>query len=363
VNGAEQPRERELARLIGGVIRDRLPAGWSLEEGAEGRADQGCADLVLTFRAPDGSSALVIGELKQVLEGRDVGPVAGKLAAYRAQFGAVVGIVGARYLSPQTRARLTERGISYVDVTGNLRLQVDAPALFLADRGADADPWRGPGRPRGTLKGAPAAAIVRAILDLSSEWTMSDLIAISGVSTGAAYRVVDFLETEGLVERPSRGVIVVLDWVRVLRRWGEDYGFVRNTTVSRWIAPRGLDDLIARAADSPASLQYCFTGTVAAAEWAEYAPTRAAMVYTHDASATAETWGLRPAEAGANVLLGEPELRVPFVRTAKRADELTLAAPAQVAVDLMSGPGRNPAEAEELLDWMQAHEKSWRGHR
>ena len=30
------------------------------------------------------------------------------------------------------------------------------------------------------------------------------------------------------------------------------------------------------------------------------------------------------------------------------------------AVDLMTGPGRNPAEAEELLGWLQRNEQSWR---
>lgn len=361
MNDVEPPRERDLARLIVGAIRDRLPAGWSLAEGAEVRDGRVPADLVLALGAPDGSSARVVGQLKQVVEGRDVGPLAEQLIAHGAQLDAAVALVGARYLSPQTRARLIERGVSYVDATGNLRVQVDRPALFLSDRGADADPWRGPGRPRGTLKGAPAADMVRAVVDLGSEWTMRDLIAASGVSTGAAYRVVDFLATEGLLERPSRGAVVVLDWVGVLRRWSEDYGFVRNTAVSRWIAPRGLDELVAMAADSAAGVRYCFTGTIAATEWAEYAPARAAMVYTQDAPATAALWGLRPAEAGANVLLGEPELNAPFVRTTRRSDGLILAAPAQVAVDLLTGPGRNPAEAEELLRWMKTHESLWRG--
>jgi hypothetical protein len=37
-----------------------------------------------------------------------------------------------------------------------------------------------------------------------------------------------------------------------------------------------------------------------------------------------------------------------------------IAAPTQVAADLLNGPGRNPSEAEELLAWMSAHEGAWR---
>lgn len=32
----------------------------------------------------------------------------------------------------------------------------------------------------------------------------------------------------------------------------------------------------------------------------------------------------------------------------------------QVAVDLLTGPGRNPGEGVALLDWMEAHESQWR---
>lgn len=361
VGATESLNEAELSRQVVAQLRKRLPAGWSLaaerETGVAGRR----ADLVLTLTGPDDSSTRVAIELKQVLEGRDVDAVAAQLEAVSSVVGADRQLVAARYLSPQTRAKLTQRGISYVDVTGNLRFQLDRPALFMADRGADADPWRGRGRARGTLKGAPAADLVRAIVDVRSEWRVAELLDVSGVSTGAAYRVLDFLDREGLAQRPARGIVTIPDWVAVLRRWSEDYGFVSNSRLTRWIAPRGLDDLAMRAVQSPVGFDYCFTGTIAAAQWAAYAPARAAMIYTTDAPAAAQQWGLRAAEAGANVMLAEPELDVPLVRTIQREDGPILAAPAQVVVDLLTGPGRSPSEAEELLNWMQANEPMWRG--
>lgn len=358
--GSAPPTERALPRLITEIIRDRLPHGWLIDEpNKPGRNRQSSPDLLLNLVAPDGSTATLVGEVKQVLEGRDVGPLAEQLDAYLSESEDASGLVGARYLSSQTRDRLTERGISFVDATGNVRIQIAQPAFFISDRGADSDPWRGPGRPRGTLNGEPAARVVRAVADFSGEWAVTDLISVSGVSTGAAYRVVEFLETQGLAERPNRGIVSVPDWRRVLRRWSQDYAFIGNSRVSRWIGARGLDDLLARAASST-DTRYAVTGTVAAAEWAAYAPARAAMIYVADAKAAAQDWGLRPAEAGANVILGEPELDVPFVRTGQRDDGLVMAAPSQVVVDLMTGPGRNPAEAEELLAWMASHEQSWR---
>jgi hypothetical protein len=36
------------------------------------------------------------------------------------------------------------------------------------------------------------------------------------------------------------------------------------------------------------------------------------------------------------------------------------ASPSQVAVDLLTGPGREPSEGEELLLWMKGNEAAWR---
>lgn len=39
---------------------------------------------------------------------------------------------------------------------------------------------------------------------------------------------------------------------------------------------------------------------------------------------------------------------------------LTVAALSQVAADLLTGPGREPSEGEELLIWMKDNEDAWR---
>jgi len=84
------------------------------------------------------------------------------------------------------------------------------------------------------------------------------------------------------------------------------------------------------------------------------------MVYVADVTAAVDAWDLRPADAGANVLLAEPAYEVVFERSSTTVDGVVVAAPSQVVVDLMTGPGRNPNEAEELLDWMVRNEQSWR---
>ncbi|MGH2583974.1 MAG: hypothetical protein ACRDJE_03595, partial [Dehalococcoidia bacterium] len=77
------------------------------------------------------------------------------------------------------------------------------------------------------------------------------------------------------------------------------------------------------------------------------------------ASVAAKQLDLRRVETGANVLLAEPFDAVAFARGFEHAGH-SYAAYSQVVVDLLTGPGRWPAEGEAVLQWMQANESVWR---
>ncbi len=57
--------------------------------------------------------------------------------------------------------------------------------------------------------------------------------------------------------------------------------------------------------------------------------------------------------------MAEPYDPVVFDRSTVR-DELWIAAASQLAVDLLTGPGRDRSEGNELLDWMRRNEDAWR---
>lgn len=357
----EEPQtEAEVLRRGFELLAARLPSDWSAS--ISGTEIARGADAIIDVVSANGQKAVLVVEAKRVVEGRDVDVLRSHLDRYRQQFPASTGVVFARYLSRPVQRKLSDAGLSYIDATGNMQVRADEPAFYLADRGADNDPWRGKGRPRGTLKGEPAAKVVRALVDFGRPWTMRELVDVGRASTGATYRVVDYLESEGLITRDDVGSFEMRDWPQLLRRWSEDYGFIRSNNISRWIAPRGLPGLIEKIVENRNSVRrYAVTGTIAAAEWAAYAPARNAMIYVDDATAAAEVWGLRPADAGANVLLAEAVFPVVFERSLTNMQSVCVAAQSQVVVDLMTGPGRNPSEAEELLQWMQNNESSWRG--
>jgi hypothetical protein len=353
-------READVLRAAVDLLRERLPATWTLEPIVEPKLRDPRVDAELRLRAPDGGEVTVRVEAKRLLNTRDV-PVAleqlQRAAAERGEENAVL-VLAARYLAPNTRERIAAAGAGYVDLTGNVQLAADRPALLVRDRGADRDPWRGPGRPRGTLKGPPAARVVRALVDFAPPYSVPDLAERAGASTGATYRVVEFLEEQELVERERRGPIRDVRWRPLLQRWSRDYGFAQSNTVATFLEPRGLGALTVRLA-APEELDYVLTGSLAAERFAAYAPARLAMLYVRDIAAAAALLELRPTTTGANVALASGDYDVVFERT-QVVDNLRLAAVSQVAVDLLTGPGRNPSEAGALLDWMETNEPTWR---
>lgn len=365
---------REFIDFIENQLRSLLPDGWRLKalRPPVGLGDQGL-DALLELDAPDGASTWLIVEVKRSLVGRDVERLSDHLRAATSRFGHdAVPMVVSRFLSEPVRQALTDGGISYLDLTGNLYLTSRHPALFMRDIGAAKDPWRSRGRPRGSLRGAPAALVTRALVDLRPPYSVPELVRLSGSSNGATYRVVDFLVEEGLLDRDGKGRIVDVSWRLLLELWSRDYSFYTTNQVTSYLAPRGIERVVeamrafAPVAESDAmddssgrAVRYVITGSFAASAYAPYAPTKLLTLYADSRETLRRLLDLRPVDTGANVMIARASYDAVFHRRYNWRGTW-VAAPSQTVVDLMTGPGRNPAEGQELLDWMERNESAWR---
>lgn len=174
---------------------------------------------------------------------------------------------------------------------------------------------------------------------------------------GSLSRTLDLLAREGLVARDERRAVVEVDWEAAIRRWTQDYEFTRSNSVSYFLEPRGLDAFLGKLTDL--GVRYAMTGASAAQRFTPVAPSRQASAYVDAPAAVADKLNLRRAETGANVVLAQPFDAVVFER-ATTIDGLRLVGAGQLAADLLTGPGREPAEGNELLGWMHANEEAWR---
>lgn len=352
-------------------IQAVLPPGWTAQAktevgGLDGSNASRRPDVRLSLMREGKTVATYAVEAKRALASSSLVPAINQLLARQQaksdNSARMRPMLVARYLSTQQQRVLQDRGIAYADATGNLYLMSEEPLVLLSDRGAGADPWRGPGRPTTSLKGLPAARLVRALADFAPPYSVADLAVLAGASLGAAYRLSDYLVGEGLLTRTERGPITDVDWAELLRRWSQDARYLDTSTTRGFLEPRGLDSLAEKLGKRPPSQRYAVSGSLAAQPYAPYAEARLGLIYADDPLHLASDLGLRPVDAGANVILTAPRSPVVFERTSKWKD-VTIVAPSQAAADLLGGPGRNPAEGEFLLDWMKENPDAWRRQR
>lgn len=265
-------------------------------------------------------------------------------------------LVVSRFFSPATRERLRARETAYLDLTGNVWLVLESPGLFIETQGASEDP--DPRHRRGrSLRGAKTGRIVRALVDRRQPPKVRELAAATRLDAGYVSRVLALLDEEALITRVGYGRMKSVDWPALLRRWAQEAPLESRGQTRAFLEPRGLDHLLRGLMQSEE--RYAVTGTLAAATFAPVAPARLAVIWIRDASGAAARLGLRPTESGANVLLVEPADEVVFEGATERGG-VRYAAVSQIAADLLTSPGRGPAEADELIAWMQANEEAWR---
>ncbi len=356
VTDKQLPTGLQVERQFERFLAERIPAGWSLGARRTESLGRYRVDLLAEIASPGGESAVLAVEIKRTLEPRDVLQAVERLSTITAgRSPRAVPVVASAYLSPRTRALLRARGVGYVDITGNARIEISTPGLFVSTDGAQRDPWPRDHKLR-SLRGRGAARAVRAIIDAAPPYGVRELAQSTGASAPTLSRVLDLLEREAIVTR-VRGAVSTLDWQAAIRRWAEDYDQTDSNTPTSVLDPRGLPALENKL--RAMSFAYAATGALAAQRFDPIAPARLAAIYVTDPSQAIGDLDLRETEAGANVVLLEPLDPVVFDRTVER-DGLRCVAPSQLVVDLLTGPGREPAQGEEMLAWMARNEHVWR---
>lgn len=352
-----QPQtETQIARQVERFLAERIPAGWSLSARTKAGVGRNQVDLLAEIASPTGETVDLAVEIKRTLEPRGVFQAVDRISVITASASSrAVPVVATTYLSPRARAMLRDRGVGYIDTTGNVRIEASTPGLFISADGVDRDPWPRDHKLR-SLRGPGAARAMRAIIDTRPPYGVRELAQSTGASAPTLSRVLDLLEREAIVTR-VRGAVSTVDWMAAIRRWAGDYDQTNSNTPTTALDPRGLPALEKKLGAT--KFAYVATGAFAAQRFDPIAPARLAAIYVTDAAESIDNLDLRETEAGANVVLLEPFDPVVFDRTVDR-DGLCCVAPSQLAVDLLTGPGREPSQGEEMLKWMEKNENDWR---
>ncbi len=343
-------------------LRELLPEGWQVEFGSSAGPD----GAIVSLQAPGGQAAALGVEARARVWPRDVPGLAARRDDRREAGTETNLLVVAPWLSPRTREVLAEAGLSYLDQHGSLHLDVRSPAIYVHLDGAARNPAPPPKSLR-SLRGPGAGRAVRALVDFAlppRPVGVRELAAASAASASTLSRVLALLEQDDLVRLDRRRAIEAVDLAGVVRRWAQDAPSGDGDGVA-YLAPRGLDDLAVRLLDAP--LRYVASAAFGV-QWREtplVAPPRVATLWVDSPGAFADAMELVPADRGGNVLLRSAWDDIVFARAwdprvpppEARPD---VAAAPQVAVDLLTGSGREPAQGEALLGWMEEPDTPWR---
>src|SRR5262245_26456935 len=156
-------------------LRRRLPSGWSASEPSlEPRPL--FADATIEITAPDGCVGSIALEARARLDPKGVWPLVEAVAGDARRRSALV--IVAPYLSEGTRLRLRDRGVGYLDLTGNVRISMTQPGLYIETEGASEDPDRRE-RPARSLRGPKAGRIVRVLIDRKEPPGVRELAALT----------------------------------------------------------------------------------------------------------------------------------------------------------------------------------------
>lgn len=266
-------------------------------------------------------------------------------------------MVVASWLSPRTRELLRDQGVSYIDLTGNVDVELESPVAVLRLTGSDRDPAprlrTGP-----SLRGPKAWALLRTLVEVAPPYTAGDLASALGVDDGYVSRALQVLADGRLIERKPRSAVTAVDWEATLRRIISSYTLFGSNQTSTWIATAGpsqlVDDLVDRRAG-----RWAVSGSLVASSVAPVAAPEIAVVFTNDAERLATAGRLLPATVGANVIVAEPYDPIVFARGTTIRGTVPAVSITQAAIDLLTGPGRMPQEGEALLAWMRRNTAGW----
>ena len=362
--------EVELVRAAWEAVRAALPNAWTLNVDPQAvhrgsRLVYG-PDALFTIVAPDGTSAIVLIRSKGVIVPRDVRSVANQVDAYArdAASGKRIdaAMLVAPFVSPTTRNQLEQHGLGWFDSTGNLRLRIDRPAVFIDRVGADRSGFRDPAdRQLKSLRGPAAAKVVLELCEIDLPVGVRELAQRARVGAASSARVLELLDREALVRRNDDGVVVSVHKRQLVERWALDYKVMTSNEVVAALDPRGLNHALDKVAAMDDGV--VVTGSAAARAYlpedmTPVSPLVSLSLYTPNPMGLMTDLRLSPVDRGANVLVMRPYDEVVHAK-ARLVHGIRCAPPAQVVADLMTGPGRSSEEAEQLLAALVDTETGW----
>jgi hypothetical protein len=361
------PEEKYLINQAVSWLQANLPETWKVEAASQTVVSPGQSrpprviDAFITLTPPQqGGGINLLVEAKSTFAPRDAERLfSGMVQQLRLLSSNYPILVVTPWLSERAQEILAKEDTNYLDLTGNVRIALNSPPVFITHKGASRNPTPAPRAPA-RLKGPKAGRLARLLIDVAPPYGVSQIAEATSLAPGYISRLLTSLDDDALIERTSRGQVVSVDISELLRRWTQTYDVFKSNETSSFVAPQGPEEVLGRLTSlSSSSPPVAVTGSFSAVRFAPVAAPSLLVLYCSEPGTLAKELRLLPADRGSNVALLRPFDPVVWKRTTVKSG-VTYAAVAQTAADCLTGNGRMPAEGDALTTWMEDNASQWR---
>ena len=240
------PEEKTLIEQAISWLQANLPETWKVEGTSQTVASPNQSrtpkviDALITVTPPQqGGGVSLLVEAKTTFAPRDAERLFSGMARQLRNLNPNYPIlVVAPWLSERAQEVLIEEDINYLDLTGNVRIALNHPALFVTHRGASRNPTPSPRAPA-RLKGPKAGRLARLLIDITPPYGVNQIAEVTGLTQGYISRLLTSLDDDAIIERARRGQVIAVDIPQILRRWTQTYEVFRSNQMSSFVAPQG----------------------------------------------------------------------------------------------------------------------------
>jgi len=341
--------EIEIIKIISSKIESLLSPLRIVEIKQEAKLKNGLAPDIIVKTKYKNKEKLLIIEIKSIGEPRHVERAISQLKLYANSVTNSYPIVASSYLSEKSREICKELNVGYLDLTGNIF--IDLPYIHIekeTKKARIAEKKR-----QKSLFSPISTRIIRTLLiGPNSDWSIKSLSNKTGASLGYTHRVVERLLNEKFLSRDKNFRLKLNDPKKLLEDWRETYSYRQNTIYPFYTFEKNKDSFFKKLSkiSNSNNLKYALTLHSGAHLIAPYVRFTEIHFYI---DSSLEIWkeklDLRPVESGANIYLLKP-YDIGVFQGIQTINELKIVSNIQLYLDLYNYPKRGKEQAEFLRE-------------
>lgn len=304
-------------------------------------------DLLLKICLPDRERRLFV-EIKTSGQPKPVREGVNQILRYKDLYPDAYGLLIAPYVSERSASICSQAGVGYLDLAGNCLLSFNQ--IFIRVDGRPNPFTRD--RYLRSLFAPKASRILRVMLShpMGEVWKVEKLSKEANTSVGHVSNVKRLLDEREWIKDHKVG-FSLSDPSALLMEWSENYSYRKNRVLDFYSVKDASEieaDLSKACRDL--SIEYALTGFSGAARVAPAVRYQRMMAYTMgDIDRVAQIIDLKEVTSGANVTLLEPYDEGVLYGT-ERYDDVVVASPVQIYLDLRGFRGRGEEAAIAILE-------------